>query len=188
MHERTNLRICRMVLSLFLGIFFTLGAFAQQTALRGHVKDVQGEPVIGANILAKGTTNGTITDADGNFNLLLADGQNVIVVSFIGYVPQEKNVKGLSEVTVTLQEESEQLDEVVVVGYGVQNKREVTGSIAKVAGKDLMGAPNSSFDATLQGRAAGVQVTQTSGMAGAGAAIRVRGVALLQRGVIHCTL
>lgn len=180
--KRTNLRICRMVLSLFLGIFFTLSAFAQQTALRGHVKDVQGEPIIGANILAKGTTNGTITDADGNFNLLLADGQNVIVVSFIGYVPQEKNVKGLSEVTVTLQEESEQLDEVVVVGYGVQNKREVTGSIAKVAGKDLMGAPNSSFDATLQGRAAGVQVTQTSGMAGAGAAIRVRGVASITAG------
>ena len=126
--KRTNLRICRMVLSLFLGIFFTLGAFAQQTALRGHVKDVQGEPVIGANILAKGTTNGTITDADGNFNLLLADGQNVIVVSFIGYVPQEKNVKGLSEVTVTLQEESEQLDEVVVVGYGSMKQKNITGN------------------------------------------------------------
>lgn len=180
--KQVNPRIFRMILPLLLGMFLSVGAYAQQTTLRGHVRDASGEAVIGANVLERGTSNGTITDVDGNFSLNLQSGGNVIVVSFIGYITQEVNVTGLTQVTVTMQDETEILDEVVVVGYGVQNRREVTGSIARVGGEELLRSPATSFDVALQGRASGVQVTQTSGMAGAGAAIRVRGVASITAG------
>ena len=102
--------------------------------------------------------------------------------SYIGYRSQEIKVGNQTHINVRLSEDVETLDEVVVVGYGVQNKRDVTGSIAKVGSEELMSVPTSSFDAALQGRAAGVQVTQTSGLAGSGAAIRVRGIASITAG------
>jgi len=161
-------------------MFLSLGAYAQQVTVKGHVKDTTGEPVIGANVLVKGTTVGTITDVNGNFTINTNRGETLLI-SFVGYKEQAHTVQN-PVINVTLVEDSEMLDDVVVVGYGVQNKREVTGSIAKVGGDDLLKIPTTSFDVALQGRASGVQVIQTSGMAGAGAAIRVRGVASITAG------
>lgn len=179
--KQVNLRIGQMILSLLLGLFVSLSTYAQEISVKGHVKDATGEPVIGANVVVVGkTATGTITDYDGNFTLVVNRG-TTLLISFVGYKDQTIVVQN-PVVNVTLLEDAEMLDDVVVVGYGVQNKREVTGSIAKVDGENLLKIPTSSFDVALQGRAAGVQVIQTSGMAGAGAAIRVRGVASITAG------
>lgn len=133
-------------------------------------------------IQLKGTSQGTTTDMDGKYAIDVPRRDVTLVYSYIGYKTLEIVVGTQTTINVALQEDVEVLDEVVVVGYGVQNRRDVTGSIAKVDGSDLMTIPASSFDAALQGRAAGVQVTQTSGLAGAGAAIRVRGIASITAG------
>ena len=119
---------------------------------------------------------------DGNYSIEVPNRDAILVYSYIGYRSQEIKVGNQTHINVRLSEDVETLDEVVVVGYGVQNKRDVTGSIAKVGSEELMSVPTSSFDAALQGRAAGVQVTQTSGLAGSGAAIRVRGIASITAG------
>lgn len=140
----------------------------------------EGLPFI--TIQIKGTSQGTTTEIDGKYSIEVPGRDATLIYSYIGYKTVEIVVGSQTTINVSLQEDVEVLDEVVVVGYGVQNRRDVTGSIAKVGGDDLMTVPVSSFDAALQGRAAGVQVTQTSGMAGAGAAIRVRGIASITAG------
>ena len=155
--------------------FFSIGMFAQQLTVKGNVKDATGEPVIGASVLVKGTTNGTITDFDGNFELPNVESNASIEITFVGYLPQTLKASS-SPLNVILKEDTKTLDEVVVVGYGVQKKSVVTASIAKVSADDLSASAPVRVDNALKGLASGVTVTSASGQPGAAAQIRVRGV------------
>ena len=172
----------RIVLSIFF-VLFAAGLSAQ--TVKGVISDAKG-PLPGASVVLSGTTTGASTGIDGTYELKVKPGKNVIDVTFVGYTKQSKEVTvGVGE-TVTLnfslKEDAVFLDDVVVVGYGVQRRREVTGSIAKIESKAITSMPTPSFEAALQGQAAGVQVSQGSGVAGAGSLIRVRGVASVSAG------
>lgn len=153
--------------------FFSLGAFAQQLTVKGIVKDVSGEPIIGASVVVKGTSNGVITDFDGNFTIPKVPEGSVIDISFIGYVTQ--SVKASFQMNIILKEDSKTLDEVVVIGYGVQKKSVVTASIAKVGEDELAQTAPTRVDNALKGLAAGVQVTTQNGQPGSSSVVRVRG-------------
>lgn len=155
--------------------FFSIGMFAQQLTVKGNVKDATGEPIIGASVLIKGTTNGTITNFDGNFSLPDVSSGATIEITFVGYLPQTMKASS-SPLNIVLQEDAKTLDEVVVVGYGVQKKSVVTASIAKVSADDLSSTSPVRVDNALKGLASGVTVTSSSGQPGAAAKIRVRGV------------
>lgn len=147
----------------------------QKIRVKGVVKDKFGL-VIGANILEKGTTNGVITDIDGNFSLEVSDKKAVLQVSFIGYKPQEIPLNGKTEFTITLEEDSEMLSEVVVVGYGTQKKESLVGSVQVVSPGELK-VPSSNLSSGFAGRLAGVVAVQRSGEPGAdGADFWIRGV------------
>ncbi len=146
----------------------------QVKKISGVIKDASGEPVIGANVIVKGTTNGTMSDMDGQFSLDVPEGA-VLSVSFIGYIPQDIPVKGQNVMTITLKEDSELLDEVVVVGYGVQKKSDVTGSVTSVSKERLEKLPVTNVLQAVQGAAAGVTITQTSSIPGEAPSALVRG-------------
>lgn len=152
-------------------------AFAQQQTVTGTVVDDLGQPLIGVSILEKGTTNGVITDMDGNFSLKLTSDNPTLVFSYIGYKTQEVSVVGKNTVNVTLSEDAEQLDEVVVVGYGVQKKSSMTASVSSVSSKEIVKTMSSNVASTLQGRMPGVDIVQQAGVAGADVNILVRGAA-----------
>ena len=139
---------------LFAAAVDAIDAVQQAKKITGTVTDAMG-PVIGANVLEKGTTNGVITDIDGNFTLNVQPGAT-IVVSFIGYQPQEIVVGNQTNFKIQLKEDTELLDEVVVVGYGTQQKKDITGSVAVVDTKDLLASSGSSATQQLQGKDAGV--------------------------------
>jgi len=149
----------------------------QQTKeITGVVKDAKGEPVIGANVSVKGTTTGTITDIDGKFTLNVPNGA-VLQVSFIGYLSKDVTVGNVKIINVQLAEDTQKLDEVVVVGFGTQKKVNLTGSVSAVSGKELSGMPATSVANMLQGKLPGVAITQTSGQPGKeGTSIRIRGI------------
>ena len=146
----------------------------QGKVIKGVVQDSQG-PLVGATILEKGTTNGTVTDFDGNFNLKLTKDDATIVVSYIGYVTQEIKVSGKSNFVVKLEDEGRNLNEIVVIGYGTQRKEAVTGSVASVSADKLMENPSSNITQALQNRIAGVDMQQTNSQPGAEMQIRIRG-------------
>lgn len=159
-------------------IFAILGAscasaFAQQ--VKGTVKDVAGEPVVGAYVIVKGTMNGTTTDLDGIFVLERVPEQAVLEVSSIGYQTYSYSYNGQESIEIVLKDDTLFLDDVVVIGYGVQKKSVVTASIAKVDASDLSTTAPLRVDNALKGLAAGVNVTSSSGQPGAAARIRVRG-------------
>ena len=161
---------------LFLLLSFVMmsaTALAQKHTYTGTVVDDQNEPVIGASVVQKGTSVGTVTDFDGNFSLS-ADEGSTLVISYIGMVTQE--VKAGNNLRIVLKTDDKLLDEVVVIGYGVQKKSVVTASIAKVSADDLEGKTRLRADDALKGLAAGVNVTSASGQPGAKSMIRVRGV------------
>lgn len=162
------------VVALGLLFFFSVGMFAQQITVKGNVKDVTGEPVIGASVLVKGTTNGTITNLDGDFSINNVPGDAAIEITFVGYLPQE--VKAAPFLNIILKEDNKTLDEVVVIGYGVQKKSVVTASIAKVSADDLAQTSPTRVDNALKGLAAGVQVTTMNGQPGTASKVRVRGI------------
>ena len=149
-------------------------SIAQNIMVKGIVKDNFGEPVIGANVTEKGTTNGMITDLDGNFSLTVQKNAT-LVISYIGYVTQEIAIKGNTNLNITLKEDSKALEEVVVIGYGTARKSDVTGSIASVGGDKLQEMPSTNITYALQNRVAGVDMTQTSSQPGATMQIRIRG-------------
>ncbi|MEA4984037.1 MAG: TonB-dependent receptor [Paludibacter sp.] len=150
---------------------------AQHTAgfvVRGVVEDESGIPLVGANIVEKGTTVGTIADIDGKFNLTVSKKGTVLTVSFLGYVTKEIEAN-LTSLKITLTESSKQLDEVVVVGYGTMRKRDVTGAISSLSSNEIeQKIPTNVFDA-LQGQVAGVQIVSGSGQPGESSSIRIRG-------------
>lgn len=148
-------------------------AFAQKHTYKGVVVDETGEPVIGASVVQKGTSNGTVTDFDGNFTVSVDEG-STLVISYIGNITQE--VKAADGLHIVMKSDAKLLDEVVVVGYGVQKKSVVTASIAKVNTDDLASTAPVRMDNALKGLASGVTVTSSSGQPGAAARIRVRGI------------
>ena len=149
----------------------------QNSTISGTVVDEKGEALIGVNVLEKGTTNGTITDFDGRFTLNLSSKNAVLVVSYIGYKTTEIAVNGRTDINVSLKEDSETLEEVVVVGYGTQKKVNLTGSVASVSAKDIQDVPASNTTSLLQGRMPGLVISQNGGQAGKeDMEVRVRGV------------
>lgn len=156
--------------------FFTVCASAQQLTLTGNVKDVTGEPIIGASVFVKGTTSGTITDFDGNFIVPGVETGSVVEISYIGYVSQSFTVKDETPIEVVLLEDTETLEEVVVVGYGIQKKSVVTAAIARVGAEDLGATSPVRVDNALKGLVAGVTVTSSSGQPGEAARVRIRGI------------
>ncbi len=159
---------------LLLTLFSFTSAFAQ-VLVRGTVIDETGETVIGASVMIKGTTQGTITDMDGKFSLNVPDKKAVLVISFIGYQNQEVKVDPSKPMSILLKSDSELLDEVVVVGYQEVKKRDLTGSVAKANMDQLLNTPVASFDQTLGGRIAGVNVTSSEGTPGGTMNIVIRG-------------
>ncbi len=152
----------------------------QGKKVTGVVVDGAGIPVIGANVIVKGTTNGTITDFDGNFTLENVPADGVLVVSYIGYLSQEIPVGNQSAINVTLKEDTQALDEVVVVGYGTMRKSDVTGSISTAKGEDMLKAQNFSALDNLRGKAAGVNIFSNSSQPGAyGSRVVIRGQATI---------
>jgi TonB-linked SusC/RagA family outer membrane protein len=156
--------------------------FKPDFPVAGTVVDEDGLPLIGVNILIKGTTRGAVTDLDGNFSLDLVDGQEVLVFSYTGYEPVEVAVNGRSVLQVTMSESVSQLDEIVVIGYGTQKKSDLTGAVSQVKEKDINAFPATNIMQSLSGRAPGVQVLQTTGAPGAAVAIRIRGTNSIQGG------
>lgn len=154
-----------------------LNILAQGKIITGVILDKTGETVIGASVLVKGTTNGTITDVDGNFTLNNVQENAVLQVSFVGYKTQDIALKGQSNVKVTLEEDTEVLDEVVVIGYGSVKKSTLTGAVAKMDTKGIQDRPLARPETALQGQLAGVTVRTTTGEPGADMQIRVRGAA-----------
>ena len=169
---------CLKRLHLFVfSIFYLMQlASAQDLVVTGKVTDQNNESLIGAAITIKGTSTGTITDFDGNYSLKVSSSDDVLIFSYIGFTPQEVQVKGRQVINVTLGEDVTALDEVVVVGYGVQKKSHLTGSVTKVETDGLVDIPSPRIDQVLQGKIAGVQITNTTSEAGVAPQIRVRGM------------
>lgn len=153
-------------------------ASQQAHSVSGVIIDATGLPVIGANVLEKGTTNGVITDLDGKFTLNVKPG-STLVISYIGYVTQEIKITNQKNLNITLEEDSKTLDEVVVVGYGTMKKSDLSGASVSMDENDLKGSIITNLDQSLQGRAAGVTAVTTSGAPGSSSSIRIRGQATI---------
>lgn len=160
---------------MMLFVLFSVTVAMAQVLVRGTVVDQTGESVIGASIQVKGTTQGTITDIDGKFSLGVPDKKSVIVVSFIGYATKELQVDTSKPMSIVLEEDTKVLDEVVVVGYQEVRKKDLTGSVAKADMNELLNTPVGSFDQTLGGRIAGVNVSSSEGTPGGTMNIVIRG-------------
>lgn len=160
---------------IFLLCVLPLWVSAQNITVKGTVKDNIGEPVIGASVVQKSTSNGIVTGIDGNFTLSIPS-NSTIVVSFIGYKTQEILITGKKQINVIMTEDTEILDEVVVVGYGQMKRSDLTGSVVSVNDVAIKKSVPTSIDQALQGRAAGVQIQANSGTPGASTAIRIRGI------------
>jgi TonB-dependent SusC/RagA subfamily outer membrane receptor len=159
------------VILLFVGTMMS-----SQRVITGIVTDAKtNDPLIGANILVKGTNEGTITDLDGSYSLTCPSGADFLIFSYTGYKEQEIKIGTENVINITLSEGS-LLDEIVVVGYGIQKKSVVTGSISSLKTKDLEKVPSARVEQSLQGRVAGVTIAQNSGQPGSPSTIRVRGI------------
>ena len=169
---------CKMLLPWICclgGIIFSHPTYSQEKTISGTVYSSDGERLPGANVIQKGSANGTLTDAEGNYRLSLIEGSDVLVFSFIGYVSEEVAVNDQTVIDVQLVPDVMSLSEVVVVGYGTQLKREVTGAVQTVDAQDLQDIPVAQVSQKLQGRLAGVQINQTTGKPGQGMSVRIRG-------------
>ena len=176
MMKQVNIQIPLRMLTLVLGLFLTVGAFAQQIAVKGHVKDAQGEPVIGATVRVADTQTATVTDFDGNFALTVNQGAT-INVTYMGFQPA--SAKATPSMVITLQEDQTILNDVVVIGYGVAKKNDLTGSVTAIKPDEKNHGIITSAQDMLQGKIAGVNVNSSSGAPGDGAQIRIRGGASL---------
>ncbi len=152
-----------------------LWAFSQNITVTGTVLDEAGDPLIGATVQQKGSQNGIATDIDGNFKLNVPKTASLIV-SYVGYTTQTVAVEGRTTINITLKENAEVLDEVVVVGYGQMKRSDMTGSVASVGDAAIKKSVPTSIDQVLQGRAAGVNIQANSGTPGAASTIRIRGI------------
>jgi len=155
---------------------------AQAIDIKGKVTSAAGEPLIGVTVVIKGTTTGTSTDVSGSYTLNVPNNGGTLVFSYIGFVAKEVAIGNATVINVTLEADAKALEEVVVVGYGTQKKSDLTGAVTSVKAEDLKTQPLTSIDQGIQGRASGVQVTQSSGQPGSVASIRIRGGNSLQGG------
>jgi TonB-linked SusC/RagA family outer membrane protein len=186
--DRRNLRACFSILIfmiiacistdlLYAADSKSENVLIQQSSISGTILDEMGTPLPGASIVEKGTTNGTQTDFDGNYTLDISSSNSIIIISYIGYESKEISVvSGQTTYNVSLNQDTETLDEVVVVGYGTQKKREVTGAISSISADAINKQTITGFDQAMAGRVAGVQVSQNSGAPGGSTSIRVRGI------------
>ena len=176
----SKLKPMKALFTFFLIVLSVISVMAQQRTITGNVTDSEdGTSLIGANVVISGTTSGTVTDADGHFSIQASPG-DVLVFSYVGYLAQEVEVADQTVINIRLELAYASLDELVVVGYGYQKKSDLTGAIVSISSEDLAVRPVSRIDYALQGQAAGVQVTNTSGMPGSGPSIRIRGHGSLQ--------
>ena len=172
--QKYKMPIRLRIMVCLIGMLLPMCMFAQQITVQGVVKDQTGETVIGASVVQENTTNGTITGIDGDFSLDVPS-DAVIVVSFVGYKSLEVPVKGQKQIMVTLSEDSEMLDEVVVIGYGTMKKSDLTGAVSSLGSKDIKDAPVSNLGQAIQGRISGVQVVD-AGKPGDNVSIKIRGL------------
>ena len=166
----------KVLLMFIVGLFLSVNTFAQQIVVKGIVKDTTGEPIIGANVIVKGTTNSTITDFDGNF-LLNANKGDIIIISFIGYRSQE--AQAAASMNIILKDDTELLDEVVVIGYGSVKKDDLSGSVVAIKAEEMNKGAVTSPQELIMGKVPGLSVSQGDGAPGAGSTIRIRGGASL---------
>ena len=156
-------------------------AVQQSVTVSGVITDKTGEPVIGANVLEKGTTNGVITDFDGNYTLTVSGGNSVLVFSYIGYKTQEVTVGSQKKIDIVLVEDTEMMDEVVVIGYGTQKKGDVTSAVSSVKAEDFTTGKIGDAAELIKGKVAGLTIAKGSGDPGAESTIRLRGIISLER-------
>ncbi|WP_010517526.1 SusC/RagA family TonB-linked outer membrane protein [Croceivirga radicis] len=169
--------------SVFLALLLSPLCLIAQTAVTGKVSDANGEPIPGVNIIQKGTANGVTTDFDGNYSISLqTNSASILVFSYVGFKTQQVNANGKTAVNVVLEEDSQLLDEIVVVGYGTQKVKDVTGAIASVKSDDFVDALPVQPEQLLQGKVAGVNIVQSSGMPGASSTVRIRGTSSISAG------
>ena len=178
----TTLRHSRMAAASMLMSFCMTGAvFAQKAVIKGNVVDENGEPIIGANILVKGSTNGTITDINGNYSLEVENAKGAVLqISYIGYNSVEEAIKGRNDVSFKLEPSVVNLGEVVAIGYGTQTRREITGSVANVSEENFNKGVTRDASDLLQGKVAGLTITSGSGDVTRGSQIQLRGTSTLQ--------
>ncbi|MET0635601.1 MAG: SusC/RagA family TonB-linked outer membrane protein [Chitinophagaceae bacterium] len=164
----------------FMLLFVSAALFAQNKTITGKITDSKNEPVIGASVVAKGSTTGTSTNTSGDFALLVPEGINTLVVSSVGFATIDVDITGKTSVTVSLADAAgNDLNEVVVIGYGTARKRDLTGAVASVTAKDFNKGVYTSPDQLIQGKAAGVQVLNNSGQPGGATTVRIRGASAL---------
>lgn len=167
----------KRLLTMASAIAITASAFAQSRTISGKIVDANGEPVIGASAIVKGTSNGSITDLDGKFSIKDVPENGTITVSYIGYKSQTISVKGKNTISIVLQEDNTSLDDVIVIGYGSVKKSTLTAAVSKMDAKGIENRTLARAETALQGQLAGVQVRTTNGEPGADMQIRVRGAA-----------
>jgi len=165
----------RKIVLLLLALITNMTLMAQ-TKLTGKVIDASlGEPLIGATVMVKGTSTGSVADIDGNFTLTVPKGKTQIVVSSVGYQSQTINISGRNNITIKLKEDSKMMDEVVVVGYGQMKKSDLSGALSQLKGEDMMKGGSLDVAHGMQGKIAGVNIQQSDGAPGGGMSIVVRG-------------
>lgn len=167
----------RKVLAILVGLICALNVAAQNFNVKGSVTDQNGEPVIGATVMEQGTKNGVVTDIDGNFSLSVSSPKSRIRVTYVGYKTQDLPVNGQSDFKIKMQEDAANLDEVVVVGYGTMDKKELTSAISHVSARNFTQVASVDPSMMIQGKVPSVSITNT----GAGdpnnqASIQIRGV------------
>ena len=162
-------------------LLLPLFAFSQGKIVSGVVNDDMGSPLPGATVQAKGSESiGSITDFDGKFTIALKAGETKLIISYVGFVSQQIDVKEQNNILVTLDQDVSELEEVVVIGYGTVLKKDLTGSVASVKVSETISRQSTTVDQLLQGRAAGVQVTQNAANPGSGISVRIRGTSSLR--------
>lgn len=165
---------------LFVLILFASLSYGQERSISGNVVDETGDPIPGVNVIIKGSMKGTVTDVNGDFSISVPQDTKTLTFSFIGFETMDLDVKSKNDVNVKLEESRESLDELVVIGYGTQTKKDLTGSVSILDGDDIASRNVTNTSNALQGAAAGVSVTRSNSAPGAGNTIRIRGITTLQ--------
>ena len=174
---KLNPLACKGIMVLLISFVLSGNIFAQKQTITGIVSDaISNSALPGVNVIEKGTTNGTVTDVDGAFTIVVAGPSSILDFSFVGYLTESVKVGDKTSFNISLVEDITQLDQVVVIGYGVQKKSDLTGAVSSVSAKDLKSIPVTRIDEALEGRAAGVNVVAGTGMPGGSRNIQIRGV------------
>ncbi len=166
---------------IFIFLLIPVFAFSQGKIISGVVNDDMGSPLPGATVQVKGSESiGSITDFDGKFTIAIRDGETKLIISYVGFVEQEIEIEGQNNLLVSLEQDVSELEEVVVIGYGTVLKKDLTGSVSSVKVSETISRQSTTVDQLLQGRAAGVQVTQNAANPGSGISVRIRGTSSLR--------